>query len=243
MTCAKQNMTDSAKRIKTLSNPCAVKTENGSLHSEELLGLERKYRAEGFLFIGGVDEVGRGPLAGPVVACCVVFPQYEKLPPVNDSKKLTEKQRELLCRQIKEVDGVQWALGVVEPEEIDRINILQATYVAMRKAVNGVGQVEFLLVDGNPVPDLPRPNVAIVKGDAKSASIAAASILAKVYRDNLMVELDELYPGYGFAEHKGYGTATHLAALQQLGPCEIHRRSFGPVKRILSPEPEQLEFW
>lgn len=211
--------------------------------TDKLLGLERKYLAEGFSYIGGVDEVGRGPLAGPVVACCVVFPNHEDLPAVDDSKKLTEKQREQLCEEIKQVPGVRWALGIVEPKEIDKINILQATYVAMQQAISKVGAVDFLLVDGNRVPNLPYPSEAVVKGDSKSASIAAASIIAKVYRDNLMVELDKEFPNYGFANHKGYGTKAHLAALAELGPCEIHRRSFAPVKRFFDPAPEQLEFW
>ncbi|MDD4817688.1 MAG: ribonuclease HII [Victivallaceae bacterium] len=210
---------------------------------DELLGLERQLRAEGFLFIGGVDEAGRGPLAGPVVAACVVFPDFNGLPHVNDSKQLSAARREELETEIKEFPGVRWALGIVDAAEIDRINILQATYKAMREAIAGVSQVEVVLVDGNPVPGLPVKSRSVVKGDACSASIAAASILAKVCRDRMMTEFDRRYPEYGFAGHKGYGTAAHLLALEKYGACEIHRRSFAPVKRIVEGAPEQLDFW
>ncbi|MEA4862834.1 MAG: ribonuclease HII [Victivallaceae bacterium] len=210
---------------------------------EELLGLERSFLAEGFLFIAGVDEAGRGPLAGPVVAAAVVFARFEDLPGVYDSKQLTAARREELELEIKAVPDVQWALGVVEPEEIDRINILQATYKAMRGAVEQLARVDFLLVDGNPVPNLPRPNLAVVKGDAKSASIAAASILAKVQRDRLMTMLDAEYPEYGFAEHKGYGTRRHLEALEKYGACPAHRRSFAPVRQVVEHAPKQMDLF
>ena len=210
---------------------------------DELLGLERQLLAEEFLFIGGVDEAGRGPLAGPVVAACVVFPDFRNLPHVNDSKQLTAARREELEVEIKNFPGVRWAVGIVDAAEIDRINILQATYAAMRKAIEGVGRVDIVLVDGNPVPGLPVKSRSVVKGDAKSASIAAASILAKVCRDRMMTDFDLRYPEYGFAGHKGYGTAAHLRALEKYGACEIHRRSFAPVKRIVEGTPEQLDFW
>jgi len=207
---------------------------------ENLLGLERKLRAEGFPFTGGVDEAGRGPLAGPVVAACVVFPVLEGVPPVYDSKQLPPKRREELAEAIKSVPGVQWALGVVDEKTIDRINILQATYLAMRQAILQIEKLDFVLVDGNPVPDLPKPSRSVVKGDSRCVSIAAASILAKVERDRIMVEYDRLYPQYGFAAHKGYGTREHLAALKKFGASPVHRLSFAPVRGVVSPPPEQL---
>lgn len=216
---------------------------SGRKLDRELLGLEQKFWAEGFSFIGGVDEVGRGPLAGPVVAACVVLPRGVELPAVNDSKQLTEKRREELEMELKSLPDLQWGVGVVDVEEIDRLNILRATHLAMRKAALGVERVDFLLVDGNPVPGLPYPSCSVVKGDAKSASIAAASIIAKVARDRMMVELDAEYPGYGFAEHKGYGTKAHLENLRRLGPSPVHRKSFGPVKALLGGGAEQLELW
>ena len=206
--------------------------------ADELLRPECDCWAEGFCFVAGVDEVGRGPLAGPVVAAAVVFPRGVPWPRVNDSKQLSEAARRELSGEIAAVPGVQIGIGEVSVEVIDAINILQATHRAMRLAVEKLEKVDFLLVDGRPVKHLPYPSRAIVKGDAKSASIAAASIVAKVYRDRLMVELDALCPGYGFAEHKGYGTAAHLDALRRLGPSEFHRKSFRPVREILEPPPE-----
>jgi len=195
------------------------------------------------LFIAGVDEAGRGPLAGPVVAAAVVFARLENLPGVYDSKQLSAARREELELEIKAVPDIQWALGVVDPAVIDEINILQATYKAMREAVGKLARVDFLLVDGNPVPDLPKPNLAVVKGDAKSASIAAASILAKVERDRLMMALDAEYPEYGFAAHKGYGTSRHLEALEKYGACPAHRRSFAPVKQVTERAPKQMDLF
>lgn len=209
----------------------------------EILVPETKKWNEGFCFIAGIDEVGRGPLAGPVVAAAVVFPKYSELiPPVNDSKKLTEKQRAELQKQIMEVPGVQYAIAEISPEEIDKINILRASHLAMKKAAAQLDKVDFALIDGLPVHGFPIENQAIVKGDSKSASIAAASIIAKVYRDTLMDKLAELYPEYGFESHKGYGTADHLAALKKYGPCPIHRKTFAPVRDIINPPPEQQEF-
>lgn len=216
---------------------------SGQKLDRELLSLEHKFWAEGFSFIGGVDEVGRGPLAGPVVAACVVLPRGVDLPAVRDSKQLSVRRREELAEELKELPGLQWGLGVVDVDVIDRINILQATHLAMRKAVLELSRVDFLLVDGNPVNGLPYPSCSVVKGDAKSASIAAASILAKVARDRMMIELDAEYPGYGFAEHKGYGTRVHLENLRRLGPSPVHRRSFGPVKELLGGVAEQPELW
>ncbi len=176
--------------------------------------------------ICGIDEVGRGPFAGPVVAGAVILPKDCDILYINDSKKLSEKRREMLFTEIKE-KAVACAVGVVSPARIDEINILQATYEAMRQAIAALGVVpDLLLNDAVTIPGVEIPQIPIIKGDAKSISIGAASIYAKVYRDHLMEELDSFYPGYGFAKNKGYGTADHIAALRTLGPCEIHRRSF-----------------
>lgn len=206
---------------------------------DEWFRFERECWADGFGFVAGVDEVGRGPLAGPVVAAAVVFPRGVELPCVNDSKQLAEGMREELREAIFAIPGVQIGIAEVDVATIDLMNILNATHLAMRRAVEQLTRADFVLVDGRPVKGLPLPSRAIVKGDAKSASIAAASIVAKVYRDRLMVELDGEYPGYGFADHKGYGTARHLEALRELGVTPVHRRSFRPVREILDPPPEQ----
>ncbi len=211
--------------------------------NDKLLTLEREKRAEGFSVIAGVDEVGRGPLAGPVVAAAVAFPEEESIPAVNDSKKLTAKQRDELYDMILAIPGVKYGIAELGPEDIDKINILEASREAMRRAVKQLGDIDFLLVDGLPVPGFDVPNLAVVKGDSKSASIAAASILAKVHRDRYMESLAEQYPQYGFEKHKGYGTAEHLAALKKHGICELHRKSFGPVREIIDPPPEQLELF
>ena len=209
----------------------------------ELLAWEyEKYQA-GFRFVVGIDEVGRGPLAGPVVAAAVGFPQGAEIPPVNDSKKLSEEKREALDAAIRAVPGVRIAIAEIPVEVIDQINILRATHKAMKEAAEAIPEADYILVDGLPVPGLPRESCNIVKGDAKSASIAAASIVAKVYRDRLMVELDKLYPGYGLAENKGYGTAEHLRALKELGVTPIHRKSFAPVRDVITPPPQQLELF
>lgn len=207
--------------------------------SDELLRPERECWAEGFCFVAGVDEVGRGPLAGPVVAAAVVLPRGVALPCVNDSKQLSESAREELNAAIFALPGVQIGIGEVDVGTIDLMNILNATHLAMRRAVEQLRQADFILVDGRPVKGFPLPSRAMVKGDAKSASIAAASIVAKVHRDRLMVELDAVYPQYGFASHKGYGTAEHLEALRKYGVTPVHRRSFRPVREILTPPPEQ----
>ena len=213
------------------------------LANSKLLTLENKKWDEEFSFVAGVDEVGRGPLAGPVVAAAVVFPKDTQIPAVDDSKKLNEKQRRELRDAVMRVKGVQYAIAEIDELKIDEINILQATHLAMRLAVEKLERVDFLLVDGRPVPGLPVASLSVVKGDSKSASIAAASILAKVYRDDLMCRYAEIYPAYGFEEHKGYGTAKHLAAIQEHGICKIHRRSFAPVRDAVNPPPEQLELF
>ena len=205
--------------------------------SDKLLAYESSVRSGEFSFIAGIDEAGRGCLAGPVVAAAVVFTDYEKIPAgVNDSKALSHEKREILRQKIIAEPSIKWALGVVSAEEIDRSDILRATWKAMRLAVEQlIPPAQFILVDGNPVKGLPLPSQNIVKGDANSASIAAASILAKTYRDDMMDEFEKQYPGYGFAEHKGYGTARHLEALQNLGVTPIHRTAFEPVRLILHP--------
>ena len=187
-----------------------------------------------YTLIAGLDEAGRGPLAGPVVAACCILPRDAVILYLNDSKKLSEKRRELLP-EVKE-KALAYGYGIVDEKRIDEINILQADYEAMRIAIanaskmlkeKGLGDApQLLLNDAVIVPEINIPQVSIIKGDAKSVSIAAASVIAKVTRDHLMAEYDELYPGYGFAKHKGYGTAAHIAALKELGPCPIHRRSF-----------------
>ena len=203
--------------------------------SEEKLALER-VRLEGMrefenkysdlAYVAGIDEAGRGPLAGPVVAAAVILPKYIFLPFLNDSKKVTEKRRDVLFDEIKQ-NAIAYGIGIASNTLIDEINILQATYEAMREAINSLEKTpDVLLVDAVHIPDINIKQVGIVKGDAKSVNIAAASILAKVTRDRIMVEYDKIYPEYGFASNKGYGTATHIAALKEVGPCAIHRKSF-----------------
>ena len=218
-----------------------LKRGESSSRTDELLQPERKLWTEGFCFIAGVDEAGRGPLAGPVTAAAVVLPRGVKLPDVFDSKQLSDASRRELKEEILSLDGVDAAIVCVEADVIDRINILQATHQAMREAVSRLKMVDCVLVDGLAVRGFPVEARNLVKGDSLSASIAAASILAKVTRDDIMIGADKLYPQYGFAVHKGYGTAAHLRALKEYGPCPIHRRSFRPVKEILDPPPEQLE--
>lgn len=176
--------------------------------------------------ICGVDEAGRGPLAGPVVAGAAVLPKDSRILYLNDSKKLSEKRREELFVRIKE-EAIVWAVGIVGPERIDEINILQATYEAMRQAIGNLSQTpDLLLCDAVTIPEVKIPQISIIKGDAKSLSIAAASVLAKVTRDHMMEEYGKLYPQYGFGKHKGYGTAAHIQAIREFGPCPIHRRTF-----------------
>jgi len=184
-------------------------------------------------YIAGVDEVGRGPLAGAVVTAAVILDPNKPIEGLNDSKKLTEKRREQLVPIIKE-RALAWSLGRSEPEEIDRINVLQATLVAMKRAVEGLSiEPTHALVDGNQAPNLSCGVTTIIKGDQSEPAIAAASILAKVARDHEMEEMEQLYPGYGFAKHKGYPTKQHQQALLELGVTPIHRRSFKPVQAAL----------
>lgn len=188
------------------------------------------------LLVAGVDEVGRGPLAGPVVTAAVILDPEHPIEGLMDSKKLSEKRREELAELIKKY-ALAWSIGRAEVEEIDEINILQATMLAMQRAVSGLSPApEHALIDGNRCPKLICSAEAIIKGDGLVPAISAASIIAKVSRDNEMVKLDALYPGYGLAGHKGYPTKAHRDALVELGVTPIHRRSFGPVKRALENE-------
>ncbi len=187
---------------------------------------EYEYTYEACSCICGIDEAGRGPLAGPVVAAAVVLPKDCRILYLNDSKKLSEKRRELLFDEIRE-KARAYGVGMASPRRIDEINILQATYEAMRQAVEKLGVVpDLLLNDAVTIPGINIMQIPIIKGDARSVSIAAASILAKVTRDRMMGEYDRLYPQYGFAKHKGYGTAAHIEALRTHGPCPVHRRTF-----------------
>ena len=179
-----------------------------------------------FELVCGVDEAGRGPLAGPVCAAAVILPKGLVIPGLNDSKKLSDKRRRELFPIIQH-EAVSFGIAFASQEEIDEINILQATFLAMRRAMEQLNpQPEFALIDGNRETDFGVPCKTVIKGDSLSANIAAASVLAKVTRDNWMMEAAEKYPGYGFEIHKGYGTKAHYAALEKLGPCPIHRRSF-----------------
>lgn len=192
---------------------------------ENLKFFERKY-GDVFHVICGIDEAGRGPLAGPVVAGAVVFPVDTDITGINDSKKLSEKKREELYDLIME-KAISVGIGMASPQRIDEINILQATYEAMREAISKLSvSPDLLLNDAVTIPELPMKQVAIVKGDAKSVSIGAASIIAKVTRDRLMYEYDKVMPEYGFAKHKGYGTKEHIEAIKKYGPSPIHRATF-----------------
>lgn len=191
----------------------------------------RTDREAGTLLVCGIDEAGRGPLAGPVAAGAVILPADHDILYLNDSKKLSAKKRDLLFDRIKE-EAVTWAVGLVEPSRIDEINILQATYEAMRLAISQLKvQPDVLVNDAVTIPGMGIAQVPVIGGDAKCISIAAASILAKVTRDRIMEEMDALYPAYGFAKHKGYGTKEHTDAIRAIGPCPIHRRSF--ITRIV----------
>lgn len=216
-----------------------------SKDSGDRLDFERLAAAAGFLRIAGVDEAGRGPLAGPVVAAAVILPAWPCPLPVNDSKQLTEAQRSCLFAGLQQLPGIQIGVGIVAAAEIDELNILRATHKAMRLALVQLRPgADFALVDGLPVPGLPVPHRAVVKGDGRSQSIAAASIIAKVWRDRMMEQAELEWPGYGFARHKGYGTVAHLEALRRLGATPLHRRSFAPVREVISGirPPEQLDF-
>ncbi len=194
---------------------------------------EKHYQEKGYSFIAGVDEAGRGPLAGPVVAAACFLEPDETFLEINDSKKLSSKKRKELFDFLIHSPKVRYGIGIVEPVIIDEINILQATMLAMKNAVENLPlSLDLILVDGNRTPKLKVLSQAIVKGDSKSLSIAAASIIAKETRDLLMLKYHERYPEYGFNKHMGYGTRLHKEALQEFGPCPIHRKSFSPVSEF-----------
>lgn len=214
------------KELKELEKQAkaAAKLEKEKARTEEMKQFEYQY--EQFGYVCGIDEVGRGPLAGPVVAAAVILPKNCQILYLNDSKKLSEKKREELYDVIMK-EAVAVGIGMVSPARIDEINILQATYEAMREALGKLSVMpSVLLNDAVTIPEVTIPQVPIIKGDAKSVSIAAASIIAKVTRDRLMVEYDEMLPGYGFVKNKGYGTAEHIAALKENGATLIHRKTF-----------------
>ena len=196
--------------------------------------IEDRCKEEGFLCVCGVDEAGRGPLAGPVCAAAVILPEHLEIPGLNDSKKLTDKRRRELFPVIQE-QAIAYGIGFASQEEIDNINILQATFLAMRRALEHLKvKPDLALIDGNRQTDFGVPCKTVVKGDSLSANIAAASVLAKVSRDDWMLRAAEEYPGYGFEIHKGYGTRAHYAALEDHGPCPIHRMTF--LKKLYGQE-------
>ena len=229
-----------AKRIRERYR--SNRSEGQRLHT--LLRFEIDLWSQGYSLVAGVDEAGMAPLAGPVVAGAVILPANYKLRGLNDSKKILDPEmRDELAAQIKQ-DAVCWSFGFAEVEEIDRINIYHAGLLAMQRAVTGLNtQPDFVLVDARRIPQCPAPQRGIIRGDALSASIAAASIIAKTTRDAHMLEMDALYQGYGFASHKGYPTPEHCRALKELGAVPIHRRSFGRVRQALGLDPIQTELF
>lgn len=197
------------------------------------LSHEERLRSMGRKRIAGVDEAGRGPLAGPVAAAAVILPPGFSCPGLNDSKKISPAGRDALFDLLTHHPDITWSVATASCEEIDHLNILRATHLAMRRAVEALDPLpDHCLIDGLPVRDFPLPHDAVVKGDSLSLSIAAASIIAKVTRDRLMLEIDREFPEFGFAKHQGYGTKAHLEALRNHGPCRHHRRSFQPVAQL-----------
>jgi ribonuclease HII len=212
-----------------MSSPKSIdlkKTKTG-----DKLFFEKELWSKGYKLVAGVDEAGRGPLAGPVVAACVIFPEDIDIPGIDDSKKLTPQKREELYKKIKE-SALDFGVGIVKEKEIDKLNIFRASLKAMQKAVSGLKNIpHFILIDGNQkIPDLKLPQLPVVKGDSLSLSCAAASIIAKVERDRMMKKFHRKYPQFLFERNKGYSSREHLEALKRFGPCEIHRRSF---KRVM----------
>ncbi|HEX3032381.1 MAG TPA: ribonuclease HII [Bacillota bacterium] len=220
---------DSREGVRKLYRQIMTKREKDQLELlrlTEMTKLERDLWCSGMTLVAGVDEVGRGPLAGPVVAGAVILPPGCRIVGLNDSKKLSEKTREMLFEEIARV-AVAWSIGMASPAEIDQVNILQATYIAMQRALTSLPQLpQYLLVDAVTIPAITIPQSGIIGGDGLSLSIAAASVMAKVTRDRLMTTQDQLYPGYCFAKHKGYGTQEHYEAIRRCGLSPIHRRSF-----------------
>ncbi|MEW6171484.1 MAG: ribonuclease HII [Bacillota bacterium] len=198
-----------------------------------LFCFEKELKTLGFRLIAGVDEAGRGPLAGPVAAAAVILPEDARLPGLNDSKAISASRRAFLAERIRTL-AVAWAVGMASAEEIDVLNIRQASFLAMRRALDGLAvKPDHVVVDGGAIPGFPLPQTGMVRGDARVAAVAAASIIAKVTRDGLMEELDDAFPAYGFRRHKGYPTPEHLEALRRFGPTPFHRKSFAPVKLLL----------
>lgn len=199
------------------------------------LFFEKNLVESGYKYVAGVDEAGRGPLAGPVVAAAVILPEEFSSNQLNDSKKLSSSKREKIYNELMNVDSkVISAFAVIDEVVIDKINILRATHMAMAQASSNLSiEPSFVIIDGMPIKDFPFNNESIIKGDSKSLSIAAASVIAKVERDKIMLNYSKEYPEYKFEKHKGYGTKLHLDALKEFGPCKIHRKSFAPVKKFL----------
>ena len=237
---ARQGSHHLAKRIRERYR--SNRSEGQRLHT--LLRFEIDLWTQGYSLVAGVDEAGMAPLAGPVVAAAVILPQNYKLRGLDDSKKILDPEtRDELATQIKQ-DAVCWSYGFAEVEEIDRINVYHAGLLAMQRAVQALSCLpDFVLVDARKIPQCPAPQRGIIRGDALSASIAAASIIAKTTRDAHMLEMDQLYQGYGFASHKGYPTPEHCRALRELGALPIHRRSFGRVREALGLDPVQTELF
>ncbi len=237
---SRQGAQQLAKRIRERWR--SNRSEGQRLHS--LLRFEIELWTEGYELVAGVDEAGMAPLAGPVVAGAVILPRNYKLKGLNDSKKILEREtREELARQIKR-DAVCWSFGFAEVEEIDRLNIYHAGLLAMQRAFQGLRCVpDFVLVDARRIPNCTSPQRGIIRGDALSATIAAASIIAKTTRDKHMIALDSMYSGYGFASHKGYPTPEHCRALKELGALPIHRRSFARVREVLGLDPVQEQLF
>lgn len=231
-----QDSLTSNKSVRSRSKPNQLQDFSIDSQQQEaqktLLKLESSYWNSGFERIAGIDEAGRGPLAGPVVACCCILPKGELFYNVRDSKTVTATDRKELYLQLTSNPQVHWACSIVDSPVIDEINILQATLLAMKQALELVSvKPDFVLVDGLNCPQSSIPSKAIVKGDSLSQTIAAASIIAKVTRDEIMDTYHQQFPQYGFDKHKGYGTKAHLQAIEKFGPCPIHRLSFRPIKR------------
>ncbi len=235
----RQGARDLATRLRTRQSENRAEGQR----LRHLLKFESELWQQGFELIAGVDEAGVGPLAGPVVAGAAILPRDYKLRELNDSKKLDEATRDQLAERIK-TDCIAWSIGIAEVEEIDQMNIYHAGLLAMRRAIEGLRVApNFVLVDARKIPELNMPQRGIVRGDSLSASIAAASILAKTTRDAMMFELDRQFPGYGLAGHKGYPTPEHFAALKKLGASPAHRRSFRPVREVLGLDPTQISLF
>jgi len=234
--CLKYLDSDKRKTIQLLVKKYQKLLTKKSAEKQRLLklwDLEKSLYQQNFKYIAGIDEAGRGPLAGPVVAGAVILPPYCMIEGLDDSKSINEKKRQQIADEIKK-SAISWAVGVVDAQTIDKLNILESTRYAMKLALDALGSCpQYVLIDGYENPLIKLPQSGVIKGDALSASIAAASIIAKVYRDKLMCIYDKLFPNYCFSIHKGYGTKKHLEILKNIGPSPIHRVSFGPVKKTI----------